>query len=138
MRKWHPFLAQCLLALLAEAVPSPLLWAQNHEKDNQKDDVDDEPVYDLAKDITPPRLIHQVNPSYDPGSRGIRVAGKVVIRLVVTSRGLPKNPTIIEGLGQDVDQSALDAVKQWRFDAAKRQGMPVAVRVIVEINFHPM
>ena len=98
----------------------------------------DEPVYDLGKDISPPRLIHQVYPSYDPGSRGLRVVGKVVIRLIVTSRGLPKDPTIVQGLDKDVDQSALTAVTQWRFDPAIREGMKVAVRVVVEINFHPM
>ena len=138
MRRRHPLLAQCLLALLAEAVCSPSSRAQNHENDSHKDETDDEPVYDLGKDITPPRLIYQVYPSYDPGSRGIRVAGKVVIRLVVTSRGLAKNPAVVQGLGEELDQSALAAVKQWRFEAAKRQGMPVAVRVTVEINFRPM
>jgi TonB family protein len=135
----------CILALLAAlAVPHASSAqdsgkAPDSQQNNKKaDDTPNEPVYDLGKDITPPRLIHQVYPAYDPGSHGVRVAGKVLIRLIVSSAGLPKNPSIVQGLAAEVDRSALDAVKQWRFDPAKRQGMPVAVRVVVEINFHPL
>jgi len=138
MPERYRFAARCILALLvAWLVWSPSL-AQNQEKDSQKKDAGDEPVYEMGKDVTPPRLIHQVNPSYDPGSHGIRIVGKVVIRLIVTSKGLPKDPSVVQGLDKEVDQSAIAAVKEWRFDPAKRQGMPVAVRVTVEINFHPM
>ena len=129
--------ALCILALLAASLILPLSIAQNAENEGKKGD-DDEQVYDLGKDITPPRLIHRVYPSYNPGSRGVRVVGKVVIRLIVTSRGLPKEPVIVQGLAEEVDQSALDAVRQWRFDPAKREGMPVAVRVAVEMNFRPL
>jgi TonB family protein len=134
-------MALCISLLLA----APLSFAQDSgkapdsEQNNKKaDDTESEPVYDLAKDITPPRLIHQVYPAYNPGSHGVRVSGKVLIRLIVSSTGLPKSPSIVQGLAAEVDQSALDAVKQWRFDPARREGMPVAVRVVVEINFHPM
>ncbi len=137
-----PFLPLCILTLLAALSGLPPSSAQDSGKapdSGQKaDDSASEPIYDLSKDITPPRLIHQVYPAYNPGSHGVRVAGKVLIRLVVSSAGLPKNPSIVQGLAAEVDQSALDAVKQWRFDPAKREGMPVAVRVVVEINFHPM
>lgn len=112
-------------------------FSQDTEKDREKDD-GDEQVYDLDKGMTPPRLIHQVYPAYNPGSRGIRIVGKVVIRLIVTSKGFPKDPSIVQGLDDEVDQSALAAVKEWKFDPAKRDGMPVAVRIVVEINFRAM
>jgi TonB family protein len=111
-------------------------FSQDTEKDRKKDD--DDQVYDLEKGMTPPRLIHQVYPAYNPGSRGVRIVGKVVIRLIVTSKGFPKDPSIVQGLADEVDQSALAAVKEWRFDPAQRDGMPVAVRIVVEINFRAM
>ena len=128
----YRFPALCILALITASAQSPDSGSKG------KDDQTEEQVYDLGKDITPPRLVHQVNPTYNPGSRGVRVVGKVVIRLIVTSKGIPKSPEIVQGLEAEVDDSALSAVKQWRFDPAKREGMPVAVRVVVEINFHPM
>jgi TonB family protein len=55
---------------------------------------------------------------------------------VVTSQGLPKDPQVVKSLDKDVDQSALDAVRQWRFDPAKKDGKSVAVRIAIELDFH--
>jgi len=44
----------------------------------------------------------------------------------------------MRSLDKDIDQAAVDAVRQWRFDPAKKEGKPVAVRVSVEIRFHDM
>jgi TonB family protein len=98
---------------------------------------DDEPVYDLGPGVTPPRVIKQVNPQY-PTTRGVRAVGSVIIALVVSSKGLPKNPRVVKGLDKDLDQSAVDAVKQWRFAPAQKNGRPIAVRVSLQIQFHDM
>jgi protein TonB len=45
---------------------------------------------------------------------------------------------VIKSLEKDVDQSAVDAVKQWRFDPAKKDGKAVAVRIALELDFHSM
>ncbi len=96
-----------------------------------------EPVYDLGPGITPPRVAKQVNPSY-PNDRGVRATGSVIIGLVVSSKGLPIDPHIIKGIDKDLDQSAVDAVKQWRFVPAQRDGKPIAVRISLQIQFHEM
>jgi periplasmic protein TonB len=98
---------------------------------------DDEPVYDLAPGITPPRIIKQVNPRYST-NHGVRAVGSVIIALVVTSKGLPKDPHVVKGLDQDLDQSAVDAVKEWRFAPAEKSGKPIAVRISVQLQFHEM
>jgi periplasmic protein TonB len=97
----------------------------------------EEPVYELGPGVTPPRVTHQVNPEYS-GTRGVRVTGAVLIGLTVTSRGLPKDVHVVKSLEKDVDQSALDAVKQWRFDPARKDAKPVAVHVTLELEFHSM
>ncbi len=98
---------------------------------------DDEPVYDLGPGVTPPRVIQQVNPKY-PTTRGVRAVGSVIIALVVSSKGFPKNPRVVKGLDKDLDQSAVDAVKEWRFAPAQKNGKAIAVRVSVQIQFHDM
>lgn len=98
---------------------------------------DDETVYDLAPGITPPRIIKQVNPTY-PTNRGVRAVGSVIIALVVSSKGLPKNPHVVKGLDKDLDESAVEAVKEWRFEPAQKNSKPVAVRVSVQLQFHEM
>lgn len=110
-------------------------WAaQNQHK--SKGEVD-EPVYEIDKDTIPPRVTKQVDPKYT-GSRGFRVEGTVSLRAVVSSRGLPSEVQIIKGLGPEVDESAVEAVKQWRFEPAKKNGKALAVRVAVDIRFHTM
>ncbi len=98
---------------------------------------DDEMVYDLGPGITPPRVVKQVNPRYAT-NRGVRAVGSVIIGLVVTSKGLPKNPHVIRGLDKELDQSAVEAVGEWRFAPAVKNGTPIAVRVSVELHFHDM
>jgi len=103
------------------------VWAQT----------EDEPVYDLGPGVTPPRVSKQVNPSCPP-NRGVRATGSVIIALVVSSKGLPKDPHIVKGLDKDLDQSAIEAVKEWRFVPAQKDGKPVAVRISLQIQFHEM
>lgn len=98
---------------------------------------DDEAVYDLGPGITPPRIVKQVNPHYAT-DKGVRAVGSVVIGLVVNSKGLPRDPRVVKGIDKDLDESAVDAVKQWRFTPAQKNGTPIAVRVSVQIQFHDM
>ena len=97
----------------------------------------DETVYDLGPGVTPPRIVKQVNPGY-PDNRGVRVEGSVIIALVVSSKGVPKAPRVVKSLDKDLDQSAIDAVKQWRFTPAQKDGKAVAVRISLQIQFHSM
>jgi len=64
--------------------------------------------------------------------------GSVIIALVVSSKGLPKDPRVVKGIDKDLDESAVQAVTQWRFDPAQKDGKAVAVRVSVQIQFHEM
>jgi protein TonB len=98
---------------------------------------DDETVYDLGPGVTPPRIIKQVNPHY-PNDRGVRAVGSVIIGLIVSSKGLPRDLRVLKSLDKDLDQSALDAVQQWRFEPAQRDGKAIAVRISLQIQFHSM
>jgi len=82
-------------------------------------------------------VIKQVNPEYSPGS-GIRIEGSVLIETVVSSRGTPKKTHVVRGLAKDVDEAAVEAVKQWLFQPGRKDGKAVAVSVHIEIRFHSM
>jgi TonB family protein len=98
---------------------------------------DDEAVYDLGPGVTPPRVVKQVNPHYS-NDRGVRAVGSVIIALIVSSKGLPKDPHVVKSLDKDLDQSAIAAVKEWIFAPAQKDGKAVAVHVSVQIQFHDM
>ena len=99
---------------------------------------EDEPVIDMGPGITPPRVLHQVNPVYKPDDEGFRISGTVIVGLVVSSKGEPKDVHVVKSLDKSVDQSAVEAVQQWQFEAARKDGMPVAVRISVEIRFRSL
>ncbi len=119
MTWWRVLLICCCAALLLPA------------------QTDDETVYDLGPGVTPPRVIKQVNPHYST-DRGVRAVGSVIIALVVSSKGLPRDPRVVKGLDKDLDASAVEAVKEWRFAPAQKDGKAIAVRVSVQIQFHEM
>ena len=98
----------------------------------------DEPVVELGPGVTPPRVTHQVTPNSDSGAGGFRVSGTVLIGLVVSSQGLPRDVHVVRSLDKDLDKNAVEAVQQWRFEPARKDGQPVAVRVTVEIRFQDL
>ena len=99
---------------------------------------EDEPVFDIGPGITPPRVTRQVNPVYKPDAEGFRITGSVIVGLVVSSKGEPKDVHVVRSLGKGVDDSAVEAVEQWQFEPARKGNQPVAVKITVEIRFHSM
>ena len=143
--KRRAFLTSALapFAISAALVMDPISRAQAQDHDSGKStppedqaEDKDEPVFDLGDGITPPKVTHQVSPKPDSGAQGFRVSGVVLIGLVVSSHGLPVNVHIVRSVDNDIDQSAMEAVRQWRFEPARKGDKPVAVRLTIEIRFH--
>jgi len=93
-------------------------------------------VYNVGNGVSSPRVVHQVAPEHP--AKGFRISGAVLIGLIVTSKGEPDDVKVVRSLEKDVDQSAVDAVKQWRFEPGTKDGKPVAVKISVEIRFHDL
>jgi TonB family protein len=87
--------------------------------------------YRPGSGIEPPRLLKEVKADYTDDARRRNIVGDVVLEIVVRSDGSVGDVTVLRGLGAGLDQKAVAAVRQWRFDPARRKG--VAVDVIVEV-----
>lgn len=58
------------------------------------------------------------------------------IRVLVGENGRPQEVTVGESSGESsLDQAALDAVRQWRFGPARRNGVAVRAWAIVPVEF---
>jgi len=99
-------------------------------------DQENDPVYQPGKDVKAPKLIHYVEPQFSPSSKEAFVEGAVKISTVVTREGLPTELKVISGLNAKEDETAVEALKQWRFQPGTKAGQPVKVRVTVEVDFH--
>jgi TonB family protein len=86
--------------------------------------------------ITLPRVTHDRGPDYPEEERQLRHHGTVILQVVVGPDGLPSNIGVLRTLGPKFDDSAIAAVKKWRFSPAMKDGKPVAVQIKVEVNFH--
>ncbi len=90
-----------------------------------------------ADGVTAPSAIYKPDPRYTPEARHNRIEGAVKLWIVVDTQGNVSDiQEISEPLGEGLDKSAIDTVKTWRFNPATRDGVPVAVRVMVEVSFH--
>jgi protein TonB len=92
-------------------------------------------VYQPGAGIDPPTLVREVRPIYTDEARRQRIEGDVILDIVVRSDGSVGSIRVKRSLGGGLDQRAIDAVRQWRFNPAKRHGAPVDVAVEVAVEF---
>lgn len=85
--------------------------------------------------VLKPELIHRVDPRYTEPARKARLQGAVIVQAVIDEQGRVTNVEIYKGLPMGLDQSAVDAVRQWRFKPATLHGRPVKVYYSLTINF---
>lgn len=96
---------------------------------------DEEKVYKIGPGITHPKVIHRVEPQYTPEAKDSKTEGTVILGVEISAEGQARNITVKKGIDAGLDQNGVDAVKQWRFAPATKDGKPVAVFATIEINF---
>jgi TonB family protein len=98
-----------------------------------------EKVYRPDQDtgVTLPRVVHEVKPVYTAAAMQAKIQGAVWLRVVVRATGDVGEVVVAESLDQEhgLDQQAIDAARQWKFEPGTRQGKPVPVEVTVEMRF---
>ena len=92
-------------------------------------------VFRVGGSVSAPRAISTPDPEYSEEARKAKYQGTVVLWLIVDQNGRPRDIRVARSLGMGLDQKAIEAVKQWKFDPAKKDGQPVAVQINVEVNF---
>lgn len=92
-------------------------------------------AYTMGQGITPPRLIHSVDPYYTSEMRKNRSEGLCVIHLVVDTNGRPTRMGVQRAPDNDTAVQALATVGQYRFKPAVYQGKPVPVWVDIALNY---
>jgi len=85
--------------------------------------------------VKAPVLLKSVQALYTDAARKARLHGSCAFSIVVDRNGLPQNFRLIKSLDFGLDQNALDAIGQYRFKPAMRDGEPVPAQINVEIDF---
>jgi TonB family protein len=94
-------------------------------------------VYTFKKgEISPPRRISGQEPGFSEDARISKYQGTMVISLVVDPSGTATDLAIMTPLGLGLDEKAVEAVRAWKFEPGTKDGQPVAVKTMVEVDFH--
>jgi protein TonB len=79
---------------------------------------------------------YQVKPRYPDSARRQGIEGTALLKMRITEQGRVEDVQVERSAGHpDLDESAMEAVRRWRFDPARRDGEPVAIQVTIPIVF---
>jgi TonB family protein len=92
-------------------------------------------LFRVGGGVSAPRALYAPDPEYSEEARKSKYQGVVVLWLIVGADGRPRDMRVSRSLGMGLDQKAIEAVRQWKFEPAMKDGKPVAVQINVEVNF---
>ncbi len=91
--------------------------------------------YRVGGGVTAPRLIYGPEPEFSDAARKAKYQGTVVLWVVVGPDGRTHDIRIQRTLGMGLDEKAIEAIRRWRFEPGRKDGIAVAVQINVEVNF---
>jgi TonB family protein len=89
----------------------------------------------VGDQIAGPRIVNRVEPRYPDVLRGKGKSGVVLIQAIVNADGSVGPATVVRHSDPEFDESALEAVRQWRYDPAILKGKPVRVYLTITVSF---
>jgi periplasmic protein TonB len=88
----------------------------------------------VAGNIRPPAKIRNVQPAYPLIAQRARVQGVVILEATIGATGKVEDVRVLRSIPL-LDQSAIDAVRQWEYEPTLLNGVPVPVIMTVTVNF---
>jgi TonB family protein len=89
----------------------------------------------IGDGVSAPNLVSKVEPDYTVEARVMKHHGTAVLYVVVGKDGRPHNVRLVRGLGLGLDEEAVEAILQWKFQPGMKDGELVNVSAQVEVNF---
>jgi TonB family protein len=103
------------------------------------------PVAEKGSPATPPlnvdpsiaenNLIRKVQPVYPASARANHVQGQVDLEIVISLDGVPLDIRVLSSPDDALTQSALEAVRQWRYRPTLWNGNPIEIVTKVAVNY---
>jgi TonB family protein len=83
------------------------------------------------------KAVKTVNPVYPEAVKEEGIAGEVVIWAGIDRQGNVRHPSVFRPLHPALDQAALEAVSQWKFEPVFHAGEPIAFLTYISVVFDP-
>jgi TonB family protein len=95
----------------------------------------EEVVLSYGPGITPAKTIFAPQPEYTEAARKTKIQGEVLMLVTVGTDGTARDIRILRSLDPSLDINAVEALKRWKFEPAKKDGRPVAMRLQISMSF---
>src|SRR5262249_20407462 len=89
----------------------------------------------LGNGVSRPKAIYHPEPEFSDEARREHYQGVVVLLIVVGVDGRAHDIRTLHALGMGLDETAIAAVRTWRFEPGKKDGRPVPVEMEVDVDF---
>ena len=93
-------------------------------------------VLEIDDGVTMPVVLTEVPPRYTSAARRARLEGTVLLEGIVRRDGTLELTNVLQMLGMGLDQTAIEALRQWTFSPGMLSGEPVDVSLNIEVNFN--
>ncbi len=92
-------------------------------------------IYTVGGSVSEPVELSRVRPVYPPEARAKRLTGVVKLNAVIDESGAVSSVEPIQSPNTTLTAAAMEAVGQWTYKAAMKDGKPVKVRLSVTVTF---
>jgi len=89
-----------------------------------------------SSEVSAPGPLRKIDPKYPPTLINEHVEGEVVLYAVIRRDGSVDSIQLVRGIDEQLDANAMQALSQWKFRPATKQGTPIELEAIVHIPFH--
>jgi TonB family protein len=92
--------------------------------------------YRIGGGVSAPKPLYTPDPEFSEEARKAKYQGTVVLWVVIGPDGRVHDLRVQRSLGMGLDEKAIETVRTWKFDPARKDNQPVAVQLNIEVNFH--
>ncbi|HEV8337134.1 MAG TPA: energy transducer TonB [Candidatus Polarisedimenticolia bacterium] len=89
------------------------------------------------ENVTSPQLVSKTDIPYPERAKQEHIEGKIVLQAVIRKDGVPDGIVVLRmpERGEWLAGSAVEAISNWRYQPATREGVPVDVRFTIVVDF---
>lgn len=89
----------------------------------------------VVGEIKPPKPIKKVDPIYPEVARKSGIEGVVILEVTTDKKGNVEKVVVLKSQSSMLNQAAVDAVKQWKFEPYYSKSKPVPIVFTVTVQF---
>ena len=85
-------------------------------------------------DVKAPKLVHMVEPIYPDEAKKMGIEGTVILECTTDEKGKVIGTRLLRSIPQ-LDQAAIDAVRQWVYEPVVISGKPIKIAFTITVRF---